>query len=91
MREGGGGPETGICFIPALLPPPASPLPSALQRKLMLTPLPSSPFALAGTGGLLIGIVIAGLILLVLAVVVLRYANLYVQALVSGARTGSPT
>ena len=35
-----------------------------------------------------IGIAVAALILLVLVFVLLRYANLYVQALVSGAKTG---
>ena len=51
-------------------------------------PLPPLPLSLLAGGGLLIGLLVAGLILLVLAVVGLRYANLYVQALVSGARTG---
>ena len=50
--------------------------------------LPIAASSLLAGGGLLIGLIIGGLILLALAIVILRYANLYVQALVSGARTG---
>ena len=42
----------------------------------------------SGSGILWIGLLVAGLILLILVFILLRYANLYVQALVSGAKTG---
>jgi uncharacterized protein YqfA (UPF0365 family) len=57
-----------------------------MPRDLASTVLPLPP-ALGGVG-LLIGVVVAGLILLLFLALLLRYANLYVQALVSGAHTG---
>ncbi len=50
--------------------------------------MPHPVVSIADSGILWIGLAVAALVLLVLVFVLLRYANLYVQALVSGAKTG---
>ncbi len=59
-------------------------MPTAILNDTSMHPLAG---IVSGDGLLWIGLLVAGVILLVLVFVLLRYANLYVQALVSGART----